>query len=63
MGTEEGGAMKLEPMDVQKDRRQRPGYYDRQQHRRPPSWRDWAVAIVVTSLIAWLYVVFGGAPV
>jgi len=55
--------MNLEPKDVQPDRRQRPGYYDRQQHRHPPSWRDWAVAIVVTSLLACVYVVFGGGPV
>jgi hypothetical protein len=55
--------MNLEPKDVEHPRRQRPGYYDRHQHRHPPSWRDWAVAIVTTSMLAWLYVVFGGSPV
>jgi hypothetical protein len=55
--------MNLEPMEPQQPRRERPGYYDRHQHRKPASWRDWAVSIVLTCLIAWLYVVFGGGPV
>jgi hypothetical protein len=54
--------MNLEPLDVQKDRRERAGYYDRQQYRQPASWKDWAVAILSVAAIAWLYRVFGGSP-
>lgn len=54
--------MNLEPLDVQKDRRQRAGYYDRQQYRKPASWKDWAWVVIGLTFIAWTYHLFGGRP-
>lgn len=46
--------MKLESLDVQHDRRQRAGYYDRHLQRQAPTWKDWMVVLVVALAIVWL---------
>lgn len=54
--------MDLEPMEPAKERRQRPGYYERHQYRQPPSWKDWAFVAVGMVLVVWMYVYFGASP-
>ncbi len=53
--------MNLEPMEPKQERRERPGYYDRHQYRKPASWKDWAWVMVGLAVVTWVYVVFGPA--